>query len=147
MDLSLREEIFRLHASVCGGLADPNRILILYTLANKPHNVSDLAEVLMISQPTVSRHLKTLRGLERQYAVAKAELEAPTEFLDAASPDDALTHERLAHQKTRRELHHKNAELESMGAALERQQAEMHEAMQTVASVEAELPPDDPRLR
>jgi ArsR family transcriptional regulator len=61
MDSDLREEVFRLHASVCGGLADPNRILILYTLADQPHNVTDLAEMLSISQPTVSRHLKTLR--------------------------------------------------------------------------------------
>jgi ArsR family transcriptional regulator len=61
MDESLREEVYRLHASVCGGLADPNRILILYTLADKPHNVTDLADLLNISQPTVSRHLKTLR--------------------------------------------------------------------------------------
>lgn len=61
MDENLREEVYRLHASVCGGLADPNRILILYTLADKPHNVTDLADLLGISQPTVSRHLKTLR--------------------------------------------------------------------------------------
>ena len=61
MDNSLREEVSRLHAQVCGGLADPNRILILYTLGDKPHNVSDLAAVLGLPQPTVSRHLKTLR--------------------------------------------------------------------------------------
>jgi ArsR family transcriptional regulator len=61
MDTNLREEVSRLHAQVCGGLADPNRILILYALSEKPHSVTDLAIGLGLSQPTVSRHLKTLR--------------------------------------------------------------------------------------
>jgi DNA-binding transcriptional ArsR family regulator len=58
---SLRDEINILHAQVCSGLADPNRILILYELADGPHNVSDLSATLDIPQPTVSRHLKILR--------------------------------------------------------------------------------------
>lgn len=58
---SLRDEINKLHAQVCSGLADPNRILILYKLAEAPHNVSDLAATLELPQPTVSRHLKVLR--------------------------------------------------------------------------------------
>lgn len=61
MAKSLKDEINRLHAQVCSGLADPNRILILYTLADAPHNVSDLSGMLEIPQPTVSRHLKVLR--------------------------------------------------------------------------------------
>ena len=61
MSKSLKDEINKLHAQVCSGLADPNRILILYTLAETPYNVSDLATTLEIPQPTVSRHLKVLR--------------------------------------------------------------------------------------
>jgi ArsR family transcriptional regulator len=61
MDNKLREEITQLHAQVCSGLADPNRILILYTLENKTYNVSDLAEAVGLPQPTTSRHLKILR--------------------------------------------------------------------------------------
>jgi len=61
MDLKLRDEINRLHAQFCSGLADPNRILILYTLAAHPTNVSELAEQLSIPQPTASRHLKVLK--------------------------------------------------------------------------------------
>ncbi len=61
MTKSLKDEINKLHAQVCSGLADPNRILILYKLAEEPHNVSDLANTLEIPQPTVSRHLKVLR--------------------------------------------------------------------------------------
>ena len=66
---SLRDEINILHAQVCSGLADPNRILILYELADGPHNVSDLSNTLEIPQPTVSRHLKILR--ERNMVVSE----------------------------------------------------------------------------
>lgn len=61
MDQRLKEEITILHAQVCKGLADPNRILILYTLQIQPRSVTDLAEVVELPQPTVSRHLKVLR--------------------------------------------------------------------------------------
>lgn len=61
MAKTLRDEINTLHAQVCSGLADPNRILILYELEKSPHNVSDLSTTLEIPQPTVSRHLKILR--------------------------------------------------------------------------------------
>ena len=57
----LTEEITNLHAGICSALADPNRILILYALHEKPSNVSDLASALGMSQPTASRHLNTLR--------------------------------------------------------------------------------------
>lgn len=58
---NLREEVVRLHAQVCSGLADPNRILIIYSLAEGPRNVNDIANHMELPQPTVSRHLKVLR--------------------------------------------------------------------------------------
>lgn len=62
MDKSqLTQEITELHADICSALADPKRILILYALAEKSKNVSDLAEAVEISQPSASRHLKILR--------------------------------------------------------------------------------------
>ena len=61
MDETLTEEVNLLHAQMCQGLADPTRILILYSLAESPHYVTDLAEMLGVSQPTISRHLKVLR--------------------------------------------------------------------------------------
>ena len=64
-----REEITNLHANICSGLADPVRILILYTLAKSPSNVGNLAETMNLPQPTISRHLKQLR--ERGLVVAK----------------------------------------------------------------------------
>ena len=64
---NLHEEITRLHADMCSSLADPSRILLIYALAEKPYCVSDLADVVGISQPAASRHLKILResGLVR----------------------------------------------------------------------------------
>jgi ArsR family transcriptional regulator len=61
MDQTLAEEINLLHAQMCQGLADPTRILILYLLADHQRYVTELAEMLQVSQPTVSRHLKVLR--------------------------------------------------------------------------------------
>lgn len=61
MGHELREEVTQLHAGVCKGLADPNRILLLYTLAEASRTVNDLADAVGLPQPTVSRHLKTLR--------------------------------------------------------------------------------------
>ena len=61
MDPHLREEINNLHARLCKGLADPNRILLLYRLAEAPATVSEMAEALEMAQPTVSRHLRILR--------------------------------------------------------------------------------------
>ncbi len=59
--MSLKEEVYKLHANVCAGIADPKRILILYKLAEYPSNVSELSEVLETPQPTVSRNLKILK--------------------------------------------------------------------------------------
>jgi DNA-binding transcriptional ArsR family regulator len=61
MNSNLETEITQLHAEVCAGLADPNRIMILYTLSASPRNVTELCTELHMPQPLVSRHLKVLR--------------------------------------------------------------------------------------
>jgi DNA-binding transcriptional ArsR family regulator len=61
VDRTLVEDVNLLHAQMCQGLADPTRILILYSLFESPRYVNELAEVLDVSQPTASRHLKVLR--------------------------------------------------------------------------------------
>ena len=61
MPYALEQEVNQLHAEICAGLADPKRILILYALHEKPRNVNELVELLDLSQPMVSRHLKVLR--------------------------------------------------------------------------------------
>jgi ArsR family transcriptional regulator len=61
MNSVLELEVNQLHAEICGGLADPTRIMILYTLSQSPRNVTELCKELDMSQPLVSRHLKVLR--------------------------------------------------------------------------------------
>jgi ArsR family transcriptional regulator len=61
MDKQLVQEINRLHAEICGGLSDAKRITILYALAEGSKTVMEIAEILALPQPTVSRHLKILR--------------------------------------------------------------------------------------
>ena len=61
MPHALEQEVNQLHAEICAGLADPKRILILYSLHDKPCSVNELVELLNLSQPMVSRHLKVLR--------------------------------------------------------------------------------------
>jgi ArsR family transcriptional regulator len=58
---SLIQEITQLHADFCSALADSTRLILLYVLAEGPHNVSELTQELGIPQPTISRHLKILR--------------------------------------------------------------------------------------
>lgn len=58
---NLEAEVTQLHAEICGGLADPNRILILYALSQRSRNVTELCNELNMTQPSVSRHLKVLR--------------------------------------------------------------------------------------
>lgn len=61
MNMSLETEVTQLHAEICAGLADPNRILILYELSQSTRNVTELATNLNMPQSLVSRHLKILR--------------------------------------------------------------------------------------
>ncbi len=58
---TLTGEVTQLHAELCAALSDPNRILMLYMLAERTVNVSDLANEINISQPAASRHLRILR--------------------------------------------------------------------------------------
>ena len=61
MNPSLQDEVNLLHSELCGALADPKRIMILYALSDKSMNVTELVQALAFPQPTISRHLKTLR--------------------------------------------------------------------------------------
>lgn len=64
---SIRTELFQLHASVCKGLADPKRLLIINALRDGERTVTDLVDELDIPQANVSQHLAVLRdkGLVR----------------------------------------------------------------------------------
>ncbi len=71
MNPELERELNQLHSQLCAGLADPKRILLLYTLADKPLSVGELVEILSLPQPTISRHLKVLR--DRGLVIARRE--------------------------------------------------------------------------
>ena len=58
---SLRQEISQLEADFCFALSDPNRILMLYALSERPLNVTEITHELGLNQPTTSRHLKVMR--------------------------------------------------------------------------------------
>jgi ArsR family transcriptional regulator len=97
MNTNLESEITQLHAEICAGLADPNRIMILYTLSQSPRNVTELCNELNMPQPLVSRHLKVLRerGMVRtkrlgtviQYALADKRLIQALDLLRAVMRD------------------------------------------------------------
>ncbi len=82
MDEKLRDEITRLHAQVCSALGDPSRILIIYALNDGSLNVGELAECLGSPQPTISRHLKTLRDS----GIVKAQRNGQSIYYTLADP-------------------------------------------------------------
>ncbi len=57
----VQQELVLFHAEICQALADSTRIALLYELADEARNVTELVEALGQPQPTISRHLKTLR--------------------------------------------------------------------------------------
>jgi ArsR family transcriptional regulator, virulence genes transcriptional regulator len=64
---NLRRELHNLHASVCKGLADPKRLMIINALRDGEKAVSDICAELGLAQSNVSQHLSILRdkGLVR----------------------------------------------------------------------------------
>ncbi len=65
--LSTEQELFQLHASVCKGLADPKRLLIINALRDGELAVNEICAQLELAQANVSQHLSILRdkGLVR----------------------------------------------------------------------------------
>ena len=106
MNSNLENEILQLHAEICAGLADPNRILILYELSQSPRNVTELSTNLKMAQPLVSRHLKILRerrmviaerhGTVVEYALADRRLIKALDLLRAVLRDGLSKHAELA---------------------------------------------------
>ncbi|MCB0119126.1 MAG: winged helix-turn-helix transcriptional regulator [Anaerolineales bacterium] len=58
---ALTQEISQLEANLCSAFSDATRLMILYALNDQPRNVTELANGLGVTQPTISRHLKVLR--------------------------------------------------------------------------------------
>jgi ArsR family transcriptional regulator len=100
MNKSLESEITQLHAEICAGLADPNRIMLLYSLSQNPRNVTELCSELEMPQPLISRHLKVLRerGMvttERRGTVIIYSL-ADTRLIEALDLLRAVMHDNIS---------------------------------------------------
>ena len=67
--MSVQRELYQLHASVCKGLADPKRLLILYALSDGELSVTEICDEVGFAQANVSQHLAVLR--ERGLVVAR----------------------------------------------------------------------------
>ncbi|NNF63383.1 MAG: winged helix-turn-helix transcriptional regulator [Acidimicrobiia bacterium] len=66
---TLHQELYQLHASVCKGLADPKRLLIINALRDGERSVSEICEAVDLPQANVSQHLAVLR--EKGLVVAR----------------------------------------------------------------------------
>ena len=108
MQNTLRREVHQLHAEICQALSDPTRILILYELRDGAHNVSELAEALGVSQPSVSRHLKVLRdrrmvraernGMNIYYSIADGRVLQALDLLREVLAQTIQDHQVLIHE-------------------------------------------------
>jgi DNA-binding transcriptional ArsR family regulator len=98
---TLAQEISQLEADFCFALSDPSRLLILYSLGDQPHNVTDLANALSLAQPTASRHLKILRDRGLVFAVRQGTSVtyhlADGRLIEALDILRTVMRERLAH--------------------------------------------------
>jgi DNA-binding transcriptional ArsR family regulator len=55
------DEVALMHRYICEGIGDAKRLRLLYLVAEQPRNVTELTELLDVTQPTVSHHLRVLR--------------------------------------------------------------------------------------
>lgn len=78
----LELEITQLHASICKGLADPKRLLIINTLRNGEMAVMDICDELSLPQANVSQHLSVLR----EKGLLRSRKEAQKVFYSVTSP-------------------------------------------------------------
>lgn len=99
---TLTQEITQLHAELCSAIAEPTRLFILYVLAEKPCNVTELTQKLELPQPTISRHLKVLRdarlvlatrqGMSIQYELADQRVISALDLLRSVLRDRIQHH-------------------------------------------------------
>ena len=98
---TLRDEYYELHASVCKGLADPKRLLILDALRSGEKSVSEICELADLPQSNVSQHLAVLRekglvvtrrdGQRVFYAVSSDKINRALDLLLEVMRDQVIT--------------------------------------------------------
>jgi DNA-binding transcriptional ArsR family regulator len=88
------KELFTLLASTFQALGDTSRVQIVWALSKGEHSVGEIAEILGMSQPAVSHHLRMLRNMR----LVKVRRDGRTSFY---SLDDEhitrLLHEGIEH--------------------------------------------------
>lgn len=99
---TLRDEYYELHASICKGLADPKRLLILDALRDEERSVSEICDISELPQSNVSQHLAVLRekglvvtrreGQRIYYAVASAKINQALDLLLDVMRDQVVSH-------------------------------------------------------
>ena len=75
-------ELTQVHASICKGLADPKRLLIINALRENERSVMDLCDELDLPQANVSQHLAVLR----EKGLVNSRKEAQKVFYSVSSP-------------------------------------------------------------
>jgi ArsR family transcriptional regulator len=98
---SVRDELVQLHASVCKGLADPKRLLIIDALRDGEMSVTALCEALELPQANVSQHLAILRdkglvearrdGQRVYYSLTSAKIVDAMDLLREVMAEQAFT--------------------------------------------------------
>lgn len=79
---AIETELTQLHASVCKGLADPKRLLIINALRDGELAVMDLCDDLDLPQANVSQHLAVLR----EKGLVRSRKDAQKVFYSVTSP-------------------------------------------------------------
>ena len=74
--------LYKLHAGICHTLANPKRLEIIATLRTREMSVTELAEVLEISQSNLSQHL----ALMRQRGILTSRREGLNVFYSLSNP-------------------------------------------------------------
>lgn len=76
----LSSECLQIAAALAKGLADENRLRILYFLSNGKKSVNSIVEELNLSQPLVSHHLRELK----RYLLVQVERSGPFIYYEIA---------------------------------------------------------------
>lgn len=107
MNETLASAVNLLHADLCQALADPTRILILYSLGESAKHVTALASAVDTPQGTISRHLKVLReaslvqaereGAQVRYSLSDSRVLVALDMLRAILMDGLTRRTHLAH--------------------------------------------------
>ena len=85
------EQLYSMHAQVCGALADPKRLRVINALRDGEMTVGDLARTIGLRQANLSQHLMLLRerglvtsrrhGLNVYYALSSPKIVEACELM------------------------------------------------------------------